>query len=85
MREDRPIISINQQQRRVLGELTRDGATNKEIAERLGLTPETVRTHMQALLLAFRVKNRTAVVVLCLRELVVVRTRGRYERRVQNI
>ena len=48
---------------RVLRELATDGATDREIAERLGMAPNTVSTHIANLMLRVGVHNRTALVI----------------------
>lgn len=71
------LIILTPQQRAVLGELTRDGADNATIAARLDISPHTVKTYVKALLKAFEVENRTAVVADCLHNRVVVRVENR--------
>jgi len=50
-------IDITKKQAKVL-ELVQLGASNKEIAKRIGITESTVKTHMKCLLKAYAVKNR---------------------------
>lgn len=54
-------------QRRIIGELTRDGATNTEIAKRLRLTPGNVGMHVYRICERCEVHNRTELVVVLLR------------------
>lgn len=70
------LVVLTPQQRAVLGELTRDGATNDVIAARLTLSEHTVKSHMKAIVKAFGYSgggSRTAVVIDCLRGRVAVR------------
>jgi DNA-binding CsgD family transcriptional regulator len=64
---------VTAQQRAVVGELTRDGAVNKEIGRRLGMSVETVRSHMARAMGAAGADNRTHLVVLLLRGAVRLR------------
>jgi DNA-binding NarL/FixJ family response regulator len=70
---DRRLVILTPAQRRVLGEITRDGADNPVIAARLGITKYTVSAHVKAILRAFDQSNRTAVAVDCLRGRVSIR------------
>jgi two-component system response regulator DesR len=56
-REDAPETPLSGREREVLG-LIATGATNKEIAERLFLSPHTVKEHASALYRKLGVKNR---------------------------
>lgn len=56
----------------VLAELVWDGASNAEIADRLGLSEGTVKVHMKAILRAFDRGGRAAVVAVYLRRGVVL-------------
>jgi two-component system response regulator DegU len=49
---------LSRRQRQVLGEL-RQGRTNREIAERLGISTGTVNKHVHEILTALKVRNRT--------------------------
>lgn len=75
MTEPRLII-LTPAQRTVLGELTRDGASNTEIAKRLNIGAGTVRNHLHAVHQATGITSRTAMVVALLRRQFVVRTVG---------
>lgn len=68
------IVVLTRKQRVVLGELTRDGAGDPEIAARLDLSIYTVKTHMKRIMAAFKVTTRTAVVAELLNRRAVVRT-----------
>lgn len=70
------VITLTPRQREVLGQLTHDGADDATIAARLGVTDQTIKSHIKNILRAFGVPNRTAVVVDCLR--------GRVRVKVQN-
>lgn len=50
--------ALTARQRDVL-ELIAHGQTNKEVAAKLGISPETVRTHVSAIIAALDVSNRT--------------------------
>jgi ATP/maltotriose-dependent transcriptional regulator MalT len=56
-REDAPETPLSEREREVLG-LIATGATNKEIAARLFLSPHTVKEHASALYRKLGVKNR---------------------------
>jgi RNA polymerase sigma factor (sigma-70 family) len=55
--------SLTPRQREVL-RLLGTGLSNKEIARRLGLSENTVKIHVTAILRSLQVSNRTAAVVL---------------------
>lgn len=57
------LIILTPAQRAALGELTRDGASNGEIAERLHIGAGTVRNHLHAVHQATGISDRTAMVV----------------------
>lgn len=57
---------LTQRQFRVL-ELLLDGLSNKEIAEKLFVSEETVKSHVAAILRHFNVQNRTQAVVAATR------------------
>ena len=48
-----------------------NGACNAEIAERLNITPETVKTHVKNILHKPKVRDRTQAVVIALRAFLV--------------
>lgn len=48
-------------------ELMADGLTNEAIAERLGIAPRTVKTHVQNLIVRLAARDRTSVVARALR------------------
>lgn len=73
-REIVPIAVLTRAQRAVLGQLTEDGASDLEIADRLGLAEQTVKAHMKAIFKATGCRNRTALVVACLRGRLSIRT-----------
>ncbi len=45
------------------------GFTNKQIAEKLGNSPQTVRNHLNVIYIKLNVKNRTQAAVLKIREI----------------
>jgi DNA-binding NarL/FixJ family response regulator len=60
-REDQPATPLSNRERGVLA-LMASGATNKEIAERLYLSPHTVKEHTSALYRKLGVRNRAEAV-----------------------
>lgn len=64
-------LGITGREREVL-QLLADGRSNKEIAKRLGLSPNTVKTHVARLFEKLRVARRTEAIQLA-RELGLVR------------
>jgi len=62
----RPSDLLSQQQF-IVFELLGDGATNKEIANLLGLHESTVKSHVSAILEKLDCSNRTKVALLALR------------------
>ncbi len=75
MSEPPRLIVLTPRQRAVLGHLTWDGADNRTIAARMGLTEHTIKSHMKIILAAFDAESRTAIVADCLRGRVTIRTR----------
>ncbi len=69
------VVTITTAQRLVLDELCRTGAPNTTIAATLGITTDTVKSHLSAILYAGRWSNRTQVAVDCLRGRVRIRVR----------
>jgi DNA-binding CsgD family transcriptional regulator len=63
-------LGITEREREVL-QLLADGRSNKEIASRLGLSPNTVKTHVARLFEKLRVARRTQAIQLA-RELGLV-------------
>ena len=63
-------LGITEREREVL-QLLADGRSNKEIAARLGLSPNTVKTHIARLFEKLRVARRTEAILLA-RELGLV-------------
>jgi two-component system, NarL family, nitrate/nitrite response regulator NarL len=60
-------LHLTRREREVAALLT-EGLTNKEIGSRLGITENTVRTHLQQLFHKLNVDNRTQVALLLLSE-----------------
>jgi DNA-binding CsgD family transcriptional regulator len=56
-------LGITEREREVL-RLLADGRSNKEIARRLGLSPNTVKTHVARLFEKLRVARRTQAILL---------------------
>lgn len=54
-------LGLTAQELRVLGHLA-DGQSNKEIARRLGLSPNTVKTHLANLFAKLEVQRRTQAI-----------------------
>lgn len=69
------VVEVTAAQRRVIGELARDGADNATIALRLGIVEETVKTHVKHAMAAVGADNRTHLVCLLLRGQVRLRVR----------
>jgi DNA-binding NarL/FixJ family response regulator len=63
-------LGITERERQVL-QLLADGCSNKQIAARLGLSPNTVKTHVARLFEKLRVARRTEAILLA-RELGIV-------------
>ena len=63
-------LGITERERQVR-QLLADGRSNKEIAARLGLSPNTVKTHVARLFEKLRVARRTEAIMLA-RELGLV-------------
>lgn len=57
------IVIVSPAERAVIGELTRDGATNRTIGARLGVTDHVVRNHLKATMKRTGHASRTALVV----------------------
>jgi DNA-binding CsgD family transcriptional regulator len=68
------VVRVTVHQKRVVEALMADGATNAVLARRLGLTIETVRTHMARILRATGCPDRTALVVALARRRIVLTT-----------
>jgi DNA-binding CsgD family transcriptional regulator len=71
------LVVLTPAQRRVVGELTRDGASDGRIAHRLGISRETVTTHMRHAMRRLGAHSRAEVCVMLLRRQVVIRTENR--------
>ena len=55
--------ALSERQRQIV-ELLAEGLTTKEICRRLGISPNTVKTHIASIFRALGVKNRTQVVAV---------------------
>lgn len=66
------VVQLTRRERDVVAELACDGASNAEIAERLGITEDTVKTVMRNALAAVGSANRTALAVDILRRRVLI-------------
>lgn len=78
----RPRLWLSTQQNAVLAELCADGADNAEIANRLGLTRNTVKTHLKAVMRATGCATRAELAVRALRGQFVVCAKSSEARRV---
>lgn len=72
---DQVVATLTPAQRRVAAELACDGPTNEELAERLGISVETVKSHMRQIRAATGYTDRTALAVALVRRRVVIRVR----------
>ena len=63
---DKERLTLTQRQELVLRELL-DGRSNREISQTIGISDETVKTHVAAILRHFAVQNRTQAVVAAAR------------------
>lgn len=68
-------VVLTRGQHDVVRELAADGASNDEIAERLSLSPNTVKTHLRDALRAAGFNNRTALAVALARRRLTVRVK----------
>ena len=68
---------ISPAQADVLRQLLGEGGTNRQIARRLNLTEDTVKSHMRALLAAAKTADRTALAVAVLTGSVTPVVKGR--------
>lgn len=78
------VAEISRAERAVANELLADGAGNREIADRLALSEDTVKSHVKELLAATDCETRTEFAVKVLRRqihLSVVPRPGRRARR----
>lgn len=69
----RRVIDLTPAQAAVIRELACDGATNAEIADRLGVTRWTVKTHVRAVMTRADIHDRAALAVAVLRRRVCIR------------
>ncbi len=63
----RPSACLSKREQEVLG-LVAGGATNKDIAAALGISPSTVKNHLQNILEKLHLENRVQVATFALRE-----------------
>jgi DNA-binding NarL/FixJ family response regulator len=61
-------VTLTRSQVRVLVELSRDGATNRQIAERLGVTEQNIKFHLMNIMALVGCKTRTALALWWVRE-----------------
>lgn len=64
--EGAKLITLSERELEIIGGAA-SGLTNKEIGERLGLSPQTVKNHFTSILRKLRVNDRTAAVMICLK------------------
>lgn len=67
------VAALSSAQRRVVAELACDGASNAAIAERLGLSVDTVKSHVKAALQASGCHDRTELAVALVRRRVLLK------------
>ncbi len=65
------LAGLSEREREILGMLA-DGVPNKEIAARLFLSPETIRTHVRNAMRKLDADTRTQAVALAIRERLIV-------------
>lgn len=68
-------VVLTRRQHDVVRELAADGATNEDIAERLHMSIDTVKTHVRDSLRAAGLNNRTALAVALARRRLTVRVK----------
>ena len=61
-----PTLDLTPREREILAHLV-DGLTNKEIAQRLMLSPRTVETHVERVLDKLQVGSRSRAIAMALR------------------
>lgn len=66
------VVRLKPREAEVAAELAADGATNQQIAERLGLSEDTVKTYMRGLRKATGIKDRTELAVALVRRRIIV-------------
>ena len=70
------VATVTRAQAAVIAELACDGAGNAQIAERLGITEHTVKTHLKNALRACGCANRAELAVALLRGRLKLRVTG---------
>jgi DNA-binding NarL/FixJ family response regulator len=66
--EGRPIYRLTPREREVFGEIVHKGATNKEIGQKLGLSPRTVELHRRRILAKYGASSTVRMLVTVLKE-----------------
>ena len=72
-----PVVELTPRQFEVINELAHDGATNAEIAERLGMSLHNVGVRMGEIMSRTGYHDRTALAVALIRRRILVRSINR--------
>ena len=68
------VVRLTRAERRVVGILADDGPTDQEIADRLGVNIETVKSQLRSIMRETGCRTRTEVVCDLLRRRIVIQT-----------
>jgi DNA-binding CsgD family transcriptional regulator len=71
------VVVLTPQQRKTIGQLTHDGASDAAIAARMGLSTWTVNRHLTAAVKRTGARSRVQLVVWLMKRQVVIRTENR--------
>lgn len=68
------VVQLTRRERQIVGELANDGPRDAVIAERLGITDHTVKTHIKNALRESGCSTRTELVCALFRRRIVIKT-----------